>query len=362
MKLKLFTDLNLLDKGYPTQILIPFIGLFNKEDELGSVMYGRFNEYLQEGKNYLELTSIDDCDACLLPVMYDVSNDTNNHQPEIQQFIKKAETSGKPILIFAGHDIQQVKVSIKNAIIFNSAVSRSTKPANVFSWPHFFEDYLQVYSAGKMEVKTKGKKPVVGFCGYAPPLNLRFGREKLVGFMKLIANYIGVLQKYPWKISHSYRARAILALKRSNKVVPNLKLKSNFAFGPQGQLNTGNTTETHAEFRTNFVRNIVESDYTLCVRGIGNNSVRFFETLCCGRIPVFVDTDSTLPFDHIIDWKKFCIWIEEKDIDRIGEIVNKYHEDVSEEDFTALQKRLRQLWEEYLSPVGFFKNLHLFVK
>ena len=131
-------------------------------------------------------------------------------------------------------------------------------------------------------------------------------------------------------------------------------------FGPKG-LNSGNTSESDDDFRRKFVENIVDSDYTLCIRGLGNNSIRFFETLCCGRIPIFVNTDSTLPFDNLINWKEACVWVEEEDIDRMGDIVAEFHQNVSEERFLELQRNARKIWEDYLAPTGFFEKLRYFI-
>ncbi|HEX8427263.1 exostosin domain-containing protein [Hymenobacter sp.] len=362
MKLKLHTDLSLLDKGYPIELLIPFIGTFNKEDESGAVRQGRFDEYQRVGKEFIELTSIEECDACLLPIFYDVQFDQAGFEKKIAPFIQKVESHNKKILIFVGHDVLHINVPVKNAILFNSAISKSSQLKNVHSWPHFFEDFLEKYNGGKPRPRKKSSKPVIGFCGYAPPLNIKMSREKVITSLKLAANYAGILQRFPERISHSYRARSIIGLQKSNRIIPNFKLKSNFAFGPTGGLNTGNTTESNFDFRKNFVENILGSDYTLCIRGIGNNSVRFFETLCCGRIPVFVDTDSALPFDNIINWKEFCVWVEEKDVDKIAEKVEEYHNNISEEEFLALQVKARKVWEDYLSPIGFFNKIHLFLE
>jgi hypothetical protein len=358
MKLKLHTDLNLIKHGFPVEILIPFIGTFNKEDEPEFVLHGRFDNLLHDGKDFMELTDIENCDVCLLPVVYESAAVLHD---DIRDFLKKAEHFHKKILVFAGHDTPVKTTPIKNAIIFNSAISKSTQPKNVYSWPHFFEDFLLKYYNNEVKPRKKSTKPVIGFCGYASPLNVKMGRDKMVGCVKLIANYLGVIQKYPDKVSHSYRARAIIGLKRSKRVNLNLKLKSNFAFGPGGQLNSGNTTESNAEFRKKFVDNIIESDYTLCVRGIGNNSIRFYETICCGRIPIFVNTDSVLPFEHLINWKSLCVWVDEKDIDNIAEVVANYHDRISEAEFMERQVRLRNIWKQFFSPEGFFNKMELFI-
>ncbi|RYE12198.1 MAG: exostosin, partial [Sphingobacteriaceae bacterium] len=95
--------------------------------------------------------------------------------------------------------------------------------------------------------------------------------------------------------------------------------------------------------------------------GYGNNSIRFFEALCCGRIPVFVNTDCVLPYDFLIDWKKYCVWIEEDDISKIPEKVLEFHNKYTDEEFKALQVEIRTIWRTYFTPEGFFKNLHLYL-
>jgi hypothetical protein len=357
-KLKVYTDMALLEKGFPVEMLIPFIGLFNKEDEPGAVMHGRFNRFITLGKDIMEITTQEEAEVYLLPIRFDLLSEEAKTKG-VDYFFNDALSRGKNVITFAGHDVANLHVPYTNAVVFNSAYSKSQRPENVFSYPHFFEDF-QEKKYVDFQIKKKSKVPVVGFCGFAPPINA-VGKEKMVGLAKLLANYLGIIQRFPNKVSHSYRARAIVGLRKSKKIEKNFVLKRNFAFGPQGQLNTGNTTETNNDFRKNFISNIVDSDYTLCVRGIGNNSVRFFETLCCGRIPIFVDTDSTLPFDTIINWKEFSIWVEEKDIDRIDEIVADFHKNISETDFIAMQLKGRKVWEEYLTPEGFFKNIYKLV-
>ena len=65
------------------------------------------------------------------------------------------------------------------------------------------------------------------------------------------------------------------------------------------------------------------------MRGGGNYSLRLYETLCLGRIPLFINTDCVLPFENNIDWKELCLWVDENDLDRIGEIVLDFHSSIS---------------------------------
>lgn len=362
MKLKIYTDLDLLKIDSPVQLLIPFVGTKNGEDHPGRMMSSRFDEFKEKGKDIIELTSLEDADVCLLPIYYRLHGDVAGFEKSIESFVKKVEASNKKTIVFAGHDFDKPVINIQNSIVFNSAVIKSKKYPNSYSWPHFFEDFIKVYQNGDLNIREKQEIPTVGFRGFVPPFKVKDKRAKIIGTIKLLANYLGIIQNYPGYASHSYRARAILGLKYSKKVKTNFNLKENFAFGgPVGMLNQGDTNESDEMFRRNFIANIIESDYTLCVRGIGNNSVRFFETICCGRIPVFVNTDAELPFDFHVNWKDMCVWVEEKDIDRIDEIVLKFHQSISPEEFKERQKKMRALWEEYCSPVGFFKHLNLFL-
>lgn len=110
--------------------------------------------------------------------------------------------------------------------------------------------------------------------------------------------------------------------------------------------------------RREFVRNLRESDYGLCVRGSGNFSFRFYETLCMGRIPVFVDTDCVLPLDFDIEWRDYCVWVEADDVGRIGDRILEFHESLGEAEFEERQHACRRLWETHLSPEGFFASFH----
>jgi hypothetical protein len=89
---------------------------------------------------------------------------------------------------------------------------------------------------------------------------------------------------------------------------------------------------------------------------MGNYSIRFYETLSCGRIPVFVNTDCVLPFEEWIDWKSYCVWVEAHEVARAAEKVAEFHDGLSDAEFRDRQRACRQLWLDWLSPLGFFKN------
>jgi hypothetical protein len=109
--------------------------------------------------------------------------------------------------------------------------------------------------------------------------------------------------------------------------------------------------------RQRFAGNILGNDYTLCVRGAGNFSTRFYETLSAGRIPLMIDTRCVLPFADRIDWQRHCVIVAERDIDRAGEILAEFHAGLSPEAFRRLQVENRRLWEEWLEPFSFLRRV-----
>lgn len=361
-KLKLYTDLNLLKIDQPVvDLLIPFCGQDSKErnPEL-NITIGRFDNYEKEGKEFIELTSLEESDACLLPIRYTEKENDEEFENSIKAFADQAGASGKKTFVFLSSDVDYFDVKIKNSIIFCNTLYQSKRKSNEHGFTFFFEDFISKYYNNQLPIRIKQPVPTIGFCGFAPPLAQKFGKYKVKEALRLGMNYLGIMKSFPSISAHSYRVRALLSVLRSKKVKNNFIIRSNFGFGgPVGGLYPGGVKELNDSFREGYVKNIIDSDYTLCVRGYGNNSIRFFEALCCGRIPVFVNTDCVLPFDFMIDWKKYCVWVEESEIHKIPEKVLAFHQKLSDKEFTDLQIAIRNIWKEYFTPEGFYKNLYL---
>jgi hypothetical protein len=92
----------------------------------------------------------------------------------------------------------------------------------------------------------------------------------------------------------------------------------------------------------NLFSNITSKSYfTICARGYGKQSFRFYETLQLRSIPVYVyDNEPYLPFSDIIDYNSFSIILNIKDIEKLKEII----------DNISIQKRNEMIekgWEVY---------------
>jgi hypothetical protein len=73
---------------------------------------------------------------------------------------------------------------------------------------------------------------------------------------------------------------------------------------------------------------------------------------------VFFNTDCVLPYESLIKWRDYCVWVEGDDMGQTAQAILRHYASHTPESFVALQRRCRQLWLDYLSLDGFFRNFH----
>lgn len=315
-KIKIFSDRKYLEEGQSHEyIFYPFWG--ENPENLDDPDAGRFDVYTREGKRYFTMTSLADCDFAILPGGYIPRG------VKVQQLAREAKKFGKSVIIFFNSDSDE-EIPIENSYIFRTSFYRSARKSNEFALPGWSADFIKRYFASRLPRRQKSKKPIVSFCGYCPVDQIR--------------------------------SQAINLLAKSPLVKTNFIIRKEFWGGAlqDGQLNL----KLAGKVRKEYVDNLVDGDYVLCTRGGGNFSYRLYETLSCGRIPLLVDTDCVLPYENWIDWQKICLWVEAKNINSIAEKVFRFHQALSAEQFRQLQQTCREIWEEWLSPQGFFKNFY----
>jgi hypothetical protein len=94
------------------------------------------------------------------------------------------------------------------------------------------------------------------------------------------------------------------------------------------------------------------------MRGAGNFSYRFFETMMMGRIPIIIDSDQVFPFEDILNYDDFSIRVSDSEIGNISNIINNWMMNKSDKDLENIQRNNRQIWIDYLSPIGWIKNFN----
>jgi hypothetical protein len=333
-------------------MLFPFFGslLENQEDPQS----GAYDEYLNKANSLFKLTSLEECDFVILPADWLYYRQNKSAQHLALKLIEKSQEVGKRVVVFFMCDSDE-DIPLENSIIFRTSLYKSKGKNNEFSVPVWHEDLISKYLKDNIPIRSKSSKPVVGFCGLAQlEKKLLDGlKDKLHWGLQIIgAKQIGALP------GHKIRALLLSALLKSHKVETNFVIRDKF-WGGSVSLSDGKfDMDIKRTIRQEYLQNMIDSDYVLCVRGDGNYSIRFYETLCCGRIPVFINTDCVLPYDFEIDWKDYCIWINQNELHLIDEKIAEFHEKISDKDFIDLQHECRKLWKNWLSPEGFFTNFY----
>ncbi len=323
-------------------ILAPFWG--TNSEKPGDPDNGRFDRYAEVGSSFIRLSSLADSDVGVFPQNWESAGEQAVGLAE--RFAAVCSDAGKRPVIFHGAD--STEPLPVDAVVFSTSLLRSQRRSSEFAMPAWSEDFLANRFDGELSLRRKRARPVVGFCGnpmadrpartFRGRIRGRLGCPK-PGFRQ------GLAGDHP-------RTRALRAVTQDRRLDSNFVLRDGFWAGAiQDESSLGPA-------RTEYVQNMLASDYVLCARGIGNFSYRLYETLCMGRIPIFVDTDCVLPLGFDIDWRSHCVWVDESEIDGIGDRVLEFHESVDEREFEELQHACRRLWETHISPEGFFASFH----
>lgn len=104
------------------------------------------------------------------------------------------------------------------------------------------------------------------------------------------------------------------------------------------------------ELKLAYVQSIVRSRFVLCPRGTGASSIRLFETMRLGRVPVIIADDWVEPVGP--DWAAFSVRIAERDL---GELESRL--DRVAHRAAAMGQLAREAWESHFSPATLLKGI-----
>lgn len=236
-----------------------------------------------------------------------------------------------------------------NIIYFRQGGFKSKLSTQNKGFPVALSDHFQILF--ELENPIPNKKddlPLVGFCGHATISTIKRFKELVKCLLENSKRFTKkpLNKVYEPLFASAYeRAQLLSYFEKSEKIKTNFIYRENYRGGAI-------TTEQRTITTLEYYNNILESDYVLCVRGAGNFSVRLYETLMMGKIPVFVNTDCLLPFEDLINWKNHVVWVEWKDRKNVAELVTDFHSKLSADEFVHLQISNRKLWKETLSVKG----------
>lgn len=220
----------------------------------------------------------------------------------IQQVLDSYRDSSKRVLVFLLSDYNEPLDVPSKVLLFRSGMYRSKRKPNEYLIP-----YIWVRNELQGDPMTypfpATRKPTIGFCGS--------------------------ITSHPCRIQH------INYIKRAPDIKTNFILRTDYWAGKPHD----------PTVVQEFIKNIQNNHLTLCSRGAGNWSARFYQVLSLGRIPVVVNTDMILPFENHIHWKdKIVLCNDEK------EITNAIRQFWNTNDIVQAQQECKQLYDAYLAP------------
>jgi hypothetical protein len=265
---------------------------------------------------------IEDAEICILTMSWNYYLDQNFFELAVA-YVKKANLHGKKVWTWMSGDFG-IPLQLKgDYVVFRSSGLKSQLSSQHLGMPVFIKDPLQeIYDSSKFSLPTYGARPIVGFCGQASAGFSQCLKEIVLIIRHILKFKLGILQTTPQPIQSTSLVRS----KILNSIEKDEGVKSNFIQRKKYRAGIASSKErlTHKTTQA-FFDNMLASHYILCVRGGGNFSVRFYETLAMGRIPVFVNTDCLLPLEDEIDWKKNCVWVEFEERKQIAKKVIAFH-------------------------------------
>lgn len=295
---------------------------------------------------YLVPTFIE-ADVCILPIDLGFYL-TSNRKQEVLDFIALAKANHRKVWLYSAGDFgitwEDEAVTVFRLGGFNSKMNNNTKVM-----PSFVNDPYQSLFKKEWQAVQKKEKPTIGFVGNADGSLVKWSKEFFIyckqSFNRFISKDASDAQSFfP---SSTIRFQLLEHLKQSDKVETDFIYRNKYRAGASTEDQKSKTT---LEFYENMERNL----YTFCIRGSGNFSVRFYETLMMGRIPVLIDTDVRLPLDKKIKWEQHCVMANK---DSFTSKLIAFHQDKSNDELIALQKSNRKLALEILNRQHYFINV-----
>lgn len=310
----------------------------------------RIAKYGISVQDFRFVENIEDSEMAVLPMSWNYYL-LQKKRSLATDFIIKAQRAGKKVLSYTSGDFGVHIPDFDNLIVLRQSGNRSRLPAYHQGMPVFIVDPLQrYYNRNEIFPREKQDKPVIGFCGQAKGTIPKYTLDVARTAWRNMQYYLGRSPYDPQDLYPSTlrRAKVLKKIENDPRLVANFIKREQYRAGVHNEAERLQTT-------LEFYDNMVHSDYVVCVRGGGNFSVRLYETLAMGRIPVFVNTDCILPLANKIDWKNHVVWVEEKEIENIGNIIHDFHNATSYLDFISILYSNRKLWIEQMTLRNFFK-------
>lgn len=264
--------------------------------------------FFKQKSSILESSNLENCDYIFLP--YKWKNEINFYQSAIYELAIKND---KKIISFFNDDYDgDLVLPEKNFFLFRTSTYRSTIKKNEIIMPAFCEIF-DYQSPPQLAIKNA----TISFCG---------------------------------NVFERFRLIALQEIEKVNNLNLNFLYRKGF-WAPE--------IFDKSIARKQFIDNLRNGLFGLCMRGNGNFSYRLYETMALGRIPIIINSNLKLPLEKSISWQKSAIIVEVQEIKDLNKIIEYF---LLKHDAENVCRQNKKIYDEYFSPHGFMKNMNLYLK
>ena len=224
----------------------------------------------------------------------------------LQNISKKEPT--KKIIVFFLIDYEFELNIPENILVLRTSMKNSIKSPREYILPYIWEPSIKVFN-----LLPNGTQPIVGFCGQV----------------------------------NKYRTHILNLTHVNPNIKTNFLLRKYFFGGAEINKNI-----IKKDLINDFYKNMEESHFIICNRGSGNFTMRFYQALSAGRIPILVNTDMLLPFTDRINWKEFII-IEDNE----HKVIEKVIEWWKFKNLALIQSKCAEIYYKYFTHIHFIDNV-----
>ncbi len=327
-----------------TPLLFPFWG--NPPTPKMPFFHQLFERHTFDTSLYGITENPDEADAVLMPYSYATAI---RFYPELLEKCTDAATRlSKKLIIDGSGDIDWDIPG--DVVVLRHGGYRFTKRANDITIPFYADDLLEAYRNNTPQARKKPKIPAIGFSGWGvltPKQELRATLKELPDRIRSIFDFrFGAKKKGVF-----YRRDAVKILEKSPRIKTNFLVRTSYSG------HTDTAQKSPEILRREFVENLISSDYCLDIRGDANNTIRLFEILSVGRIPIIFDTERNLPFSDVLDYASFGLIVDFRDLKRLPDIIAEFNDSLSEEQFAFMQQKAREAFVSYFRVDAMTKPL-----
>ncbi|KAF2295805.1 hypothetical protein GH714_034061 [Hevea brasiliensis] len=126
-------------------------------------------------------------------------------------------------------------------------------------------------------------------------------------------------------------------------VIETLKLELARVWENDTELDISNNRISRATGHLVYQKRFYRTKFCICPGGSQVNSARIADSIHYGCVPVILSNYYDLPFNDILDWRKFSVILKEQDVYSLKQVLKN----MSDDEFVALHKNLVEVQKHF---------------